>query len=99
MKLIELVSRKDAPENDLTLNSYEPQKPVSGIVPILLQTPGIFVVSPLLHFTYFDKLFLDPDLRWATGARDEMAVLGVEVIEQPGGALHSLAAIVGGNEG
>src|SRR5262249_53177966 len=66
LKWVELVSRSDDTQNDLTLENvfYNRYKdiPFPGIVPftpVLMRTPGIFKISPPWHLSYLDKLFLD----------------------------------------
>lgn len=48
------------PQNDFSLTYQSPTSFQSmGFTPVLLQTPGIFEMSPPWHLSYFDKLALD----------------------------------------
>jgi len=65
LKWVELVPRHAVPpKNDFTLENvfYRRYSTLPGILPftpVLMQTPGIFKISPPWHLSYLDKLFLD----------------------------------------
>ncbi|MDZ8263102.1 neuraminidase-like domain-containing protein [Nostoc sp. ChiQUE01b] len=56
MKWAEQRNRQDG-ENDFAMQSFN-----NLIVPVLMQTPGLFRMSPPWHMSYFDKLFLNGKL-------------------------------------
>ncbi|HEX8720433.1 MAG TPA: neuraminidase-like domain-containing protein [Pyrinomonadaceae bacterium] len=63
-KWLELLARGDDPENDFALeNPFAGQPALSDAlrtgIPILLQTPGLFRMTPPWHLSYMDKLLLD----------------------------------------
>jgi hypothetical protein len=51
--------REDNPENDFTLEVFSPQPDNHSFTPVLMQTPGIFKMTPPWHLSYLDKLWLD----------------------------------------
>ncbi|MBI2998767.1 MAG: hypothetical protein HYY46_10020, partial [Deltaproteobacteria bacterium] len=53
LKWTELVSHNDPAQNDFTLKNYS-----SSPSEVLMQTPGIFRMSPPWHLSYFDKFWL-----------------------------------------
>jgi hypothetical protein len=58
-----LVGRHDYPENDFTLeNVFSAQSDNLRFTPVLMQTPGIFKMTPPWHLSYLDKLWLDGQL-------------------------------------
>lgn len=62
-KWVELAPRWDAPEEDFTLQSTASLAAESQrFVPVLMQTPGIFKMTPPWHLSYLDKLGLDGQL-------------------------------------
>lgn len=61
MKWAELIDRADYQENDFTLIdtlAYYQQNS-SYLLPILMQTPDLFKISPPWHLSYLDKLLMD----------------------------------------
>lgn len=60
MKWVELSSRLDSPENDFTLINYIPGN-FDNLhqTPVLMQTPGIFKMTPPWHLSYLDRLLLN----------------------------------------
>ncbi len=64
LKWVELATRDDNPEEDFTLQNYFPNLPSDYLYLtwILMQTPGIFTMTPPWHLSYFDKLIFDGKL-------------------------------------
>jgi Tc toxin complex TcA C-terminal TcB-binding domain/Neuraminidase-like domain len=73
LKWVELVARGDYPQNDFSLeNAFVYQGETLRFTPVLMQTPGIFRMSPPWHLSYLDKMLLDGFLALGFERANEM---------------------------
>ena len=72
----ELMSRSDAPQNDFTLLNQFPVREALRFAPILLQTPGLFTMTPPWQTSYFDRCLMDGNLMMANPRYRTANVIG-----------------------
>lgn len=80
-KWVELNSRQDYPQEDLTLeNVLDPSSTQFNLVSfigVLAQTPDIFRTTPPWHLSFFDKFWLDGMLTLAPSRIQRAAPIGI----------------------